>query len=320
MAIAAVVTVLLLSGAAFAAWEPYSYVTMDVNPSIQYALNVFNRVLSITAVNEDAEPVVRVLNQENTSFRGLDDVIEMTIEQCRADGYLYQDDKDYVVLSVASVSNRRTDALAETLEDQSFGDGLISAEIVPSTIQALKEANREGTTPGKLAIIRRMQERTGDSQGLEAWIGTPVREILRIENAFSKTGSNALDGTQSQRPKDQDASSATGPAAKQGIAASNTDQPDHSGTKSNADASASSKTSPKDENTQQEELPKNEPGKKPDLCEDAAPEEVQQQSENAEPQNQGGQSAPDGSAGGSEEPNVQGSIKNVQANGASGNE
>lgn len=258
MAIAAAVTVLMLSGAAFAAWEPYSYVTMDVNPSVKYALNVFDRVLSVTAVNEDAKSIVSALNQEDTNFCGLENIIEMTIEQCRTDGYLYQDDEDYVVFSVMSRSDRRTHALSENLNDQKFGNGLISAEVVPSTMKELKEAERQGTTPGKLALIRRMQKKTGDRKPLNTWINTSVREILHAEMVLSETDSAVPDGTQSNQPGSRDTAVTANAEKKYGAAAPNTEQPNHSEKQPEAGPSVSSKPDQEDPGGKQKELPEDE--------------------------------------------------------------
>ena len=78
-------------------------------------LNVFDRVLATSAVNTDAESVVQALSQEDIAYEKLGDVIEMTIAQCRTDGYLYKDAKDVVVLSVMSILNSKTNTLAKAL-------------------------------------------------------------------------------------------------------------------------------------------------------------------------------------------------------------
>lgn len=179
LAAACLAAVLLLGGSAVtAAYLPYSYVTLDVNPSIQYTLNAFDRVLSVRAVDEDAQTVVNALEEEEVVSQSIDQAIEMTVEQCRREGYLYRDAQDYMVLSVASRADGKKARLFHRLGGSSFGDGLISTEVVPTTIRELEEARQEGTTPGKLAIITRMQKQTGDTQGAQKWVHTPVRDIL----------------------------------------------------------------------------------------------------------------------------------------------
>ena len=55
IAASAAAFILLCGTSAWAYMTPYSYVSLDVNPSIEYSLNRFDRVLDVTAVNDDGE-------------------------------------------------------------------------------------------------------------------------------------------------------------------------------------------------------------------------------------------------------------------------
>ncbi len=210
IALAAAIIIVFGATSTFAARMPYSYVMMDVNPSLKFTLNIFDHILSIDAVNEDAEPIVEALNQENKSFSKLDDAIDMTIEQCQKKGYLYKDTKDYVVLSVMSVSHGKTDTLTKSLEQLNFGDGLIAAEIVSSTIDEMKKDEQHGTTPGKMRMISKMQKKTGDNKPSEDWIHEPIRTIMeaseedavKTQQADAQTLSKAENDTSNQRTQD----------------------------------------------------------------------------------------------------------------------
>jgi len=180
LAAACAAAFMLLSGAAVAAVRlPYSYVTLDINPSVKYTLNIFNRVLTVSAVNEDARAIVDAVEKDRAAYITLDDAIEMTIAQCETVGYLGQEEEDYVVMSVTSRSEGKTASLSEQLDGLEYGDGNISAKVVSTTIPRLREAERMGTTPGKLTIIGEMQQETGDTQTPDHWINVPVRDIIR---------------------------------------------------------------------------------------------------------------------------------------------
>ncbi len=49
-------------------FTPVAYISIDINPSIEIALNTFNRVVSITANNEDAEEIVDALSLNNLYY------------------------------------------------------------------------------------------------------------------------------------------------------------------------------------------------------------------------------------------------------------
>ncbi len=221
-AAACIAAVLLIGGqTALAVGMPYSYVTLDVNPSIQYTLNIFDRVLSVSAVNQDAASVVTALDESGISFKKIDDVIGQTVKQCRSEGYLSETAQEYVVFSVASKSDHKVENLSDQLEHFSQVDDLISTEVVPTTIREIKEAGQKRTTPGKLALISRMQKQTGNTQSTEAWINRPVREImLELSNNSSDSQARTADqlpvGQSSQQPAQnpQNSSQATQKASQ----------------------------------------------------------------------------------------------------------
>jgi len=43
---------------AFAYSKPTGYVSLDINPSIEYSINMFERVLEVKAVNEDGKEIL----------------------------------------------------------------------------------------------------------------------------------------------------------------------------------------------------------------------------------------------------------------------
>ena len=41
--------------------EPYSYVSLDINPSIEYALNRYDKVISVSGINNEGHPLSLIL-------------------------------------------------------------------------------------------------------------------------------------------------------------------------------------------------------------------------------------------------------------------
>ena len=69
---------------------PYSYVSMDVNPSIEYTLNRFDRVIDVNAVNDDGQEILDVIDVDSLYHMNIEDAIIKTVDQISAEGYLNQ--------------------------------------------------------------------------------------------------------------------------------------------------------------------------------------------------------------------------------------
>lgn len=67
---------------------PYSYVSMDVNPSIEYTLNRFDRVIDVNAVNDDGQEILDVIDVDSLYHMNIEDAIIKTVDQISAEGYL----------------------------------------------------------------------------------------------------------------------------------------------------------------------------------------------------------------------------------------
>ena len=52
----------LVAGAAIYLFSPYHYLSIDVNPSIEVQANRLGKVTGVSAVNDDAEPILQDLN------------------------------------------------------------------------------------------------------------------------------------------------------------------------------------------------------------------------------------------------------------------
>jgi len=69
-------------------WTPVSYVSVDVNPSVELGLNRFDRVVSATAYNEDGALVLEGLGLEGRPYT---DAVEMLLDSEAMASYLPPD-------------------------------------------------------------------------------------------------------------------------------------------------------------------------------------------------------------------------------------
>lgn len=137
---------LLVAGAEYyMAQTPVSYISIDVNPSMELVLNRFDRVISIEEYNEDAGLVLKDLDLEGKRY---DQAIDAILTNEAMAVYLGSDLTP--VFTVASDVNDKTQVLLEQIKNSSvytsYGCQGYTAD---STL--LSEAHHYGMSFGKYA-------------------------------------------------------------------------------------------------------------------------------------------------------------------------
>lgn len=155
-AIAASAAVVLLAGGGYGTYtwnNPISYISLDINPSIEYSLNAFDRVIAVTGMNEEGAAVVDAMGN---SLKNVDitTALTITVEQLSMDAYLVSDDTNYMIIGVYSDKNSKADSLKSTV-DQFVPDSVEECSI--ATVNVTKEvkdtADSYGITGGKMELI-----------------------------------------------------------------------------------------------------------------------------------------------------------------------
>ncbi len=166
--VAAALLVVLITGGLTANAAPISTVTLDVNPSVSYGLNVFDRVVSAEAHNEDGEELLKGLSGQVFGKR-LPDAVEETLSALRDDEYITGEDTPTaatVASRVGDGARRRERLLAELKIGASDWNkeqkGVSVAFDAREVTQELSERARErGVTPGRILLedMQKEQER-----------------------------------------------------------------------------------------------------------------------------------------------------------------
>ncbi len=76
------------AGGYFVYSRPVSYISIDVNPSIELGINCFGRVVSASAYNEDGEEILKQVSLKNVSYMR---AIDSLLENERNGGFLTKD-------------------------------------------------------------------------------------------------------------------------------------------------------------------------------------------------------------------------------------
>lgn len=183
LAASAAAVVVMLGVSAWAYVTPYSYVSLDVNPSIQYSVNRFGRVLHVEAVNGDGADILKNLSLDN---RPIDEAVQATVEQIEKAGYFSGKDPGGIILATSSENPKNAEALAKKLQDtaqKATKDAASPVEVDSIRVgyDRVTEARTLGTTPGKLNLVQKLQASEGnaDSVNVQEWLKKPVKDIMK---------------------------------------------------------------------------------------------------------------------------------------------
>jgi len=182
---------------------PYSYVSLDVNPSIEYSLNRFDKVISITAVNNDGQEILNKLELDKLENENIEDVIAETVNQISKDGYfdnsIDNDIEGGIIIATSGEYLDKSDKLAEKLqkslenEIEEIGED-IKLETISVGLERVQKAKELGVTPGKLNLVEKLQNSSADPESIivEEWLNKPVKDIMRAikENRKAKVEQN----------------------------------------------------------------------------------------------------------------------------------
>ena len=220
--IAAVVA--LSSISAYAYYTPYSYVSLDVNPSIEYSVNRFDRVLSCNAVNGDGKAILDKLNLKNKT---IEDAVQETVQEIADNGYLTSSEQGGIVIAASSDNNSKADELADTLKDEATSttkEKGITADVETLSIgkERVKEAKDLGVTPGKLNLVQKLQASNPDENiDINEWVNQPVKDIMKAikENKKADKATEKQESKPETTPSETTAITDTSVTADQSTAA-----------------------------------------------------------------------------------------------------
>ncbi|MBC3887342.1 hypothetical protein GH810_03335 [Acetobacterium paludosum] len=162
---------------------PDSIVALDVNPSIEIVTNKHNQVLSVKALNEDAQ---RVINGQNFDQADLEDSVDTLVSAMISHGYL-NTDRNVVLVSVKNNDTDKADDLAVSV-DQVIMDSASSQNIEPTVLrQTLTEADEQtsaladqyNVSTGKIKMIQEIAS-SDDSLSVDKLAAMSVTELLQV--------------------------------------------------------------------------------------------------------------------------------------------
>lgn len=149
-----------------------SYVSLDINPSIEYVLNRQNEILDVLAVNDDAKEIVAELKEEGIRKDSLSEALKKTTEILEINGYITED-TDYVIVNVASDDKKRSKNLKKQAnkvfdEINKKNTDNVHLTLTDSSIEQRKKAKELGISAGKYEELKEIKENSMNESALNS--------------------------------------------------------------------------------------------------------------------------------------------------------
>ncbi len=162
--------------------QSYGYVSVDVNPSIEYRINRFDRVVSVSAANEDGEALLASIGVSNMEGQDIEIALSLTVSELSVQGYLDGEDAGVVISSSAGSEKASVTLNEKLLAYTSREARLEGVEVITAVVsqEIVEEASKLGTTAGKLQLIKSL----GENVDVSEWIDKSVSEIRHAAEAL----------------------------------------------------------------------------------------------------------------------------------------
>jgi len=238
---------------------PYTYVSLDINPSISYSLNRYDKVIEVRGMNDDGQQVVSSISSE-VSHRSISDALGVTIRQLEKDHYI-SDEDNHVIIGICSDNEKKVQTIVSCVDTLSQEEAQVcSIDTVTVSAEVKNDADSLGITPGKLALINAVAQSSDDENfNYSDWTDKTVAELeTTLREAEEQSGAAAEDAKEIPT-ENSDASANT---AKDGAVQTDKTEPDAAAAAEDGEATVSEteNTSPADESTHSaEEGSKTEP-------------------------------------------------------------
>lgn len=176
---AAAVIFISLSIGGYSYLSPFGTVSLDVNPSIEYSINRYDRVLNVTGVNDDGQDIVSSINLSGLINKNIETAIDETIDQIDKNGFFTNENDNYVVVTVSSKMEEHSSRLKERLDRNSGKYGNITTITEAVSEETVSEAHKMGLSAGKKMMVDRLDSLSNDSIDREYWNKKSIRDIVR---------------------------------------------------------------------------------------------------------------------------------------------
>lgn len=182
-ALAACLTLVALGiGGVAWAWQPYAYVAIDVNPSIELGINRFDRVASTRAYNEDGERVLAAADVQGETYEQAMTSIEQALQD-------YLDDSSAIEVTIICDDRHAASQLEDVGTRCLDASGAGRVHCSHASEDEHHAATSAGVGVGKYRVWQELADAGVDISADEA-SGMTMRELLDLAEAEGVDGTH----------------------------------------------------------------------------------------------------------------------------------
>lgn len=137
-------------------YTPISYIDIDINPSIRFEINRFDKVINVIPLNDDAQELLNGVPKISGDIRSC---VEKVIEQSEKEGYLNQNNKD-VDIYVTSGTKKILESIYRCCDAYSEVEN-INVTVNKNEYDDYKKAKELDVSVGKYKSIQEYTEQCG---------------------------------------------------------------------------------------------------------------------------------------------------------------
>lgn len=174
LAASAAAVLMLFVTPAWAYLTPYSYVSLDINPSFEFSVNRFDRVLEVRAVNGDGEKVVENIGVSELKNKEINEAVKHVLVELKEQGYIIEGEEGGVIIAASSKTQEKTNELASSLKTSIQEE--VAVKVLKAEGQDKVEQNKEKTEDKAEKEEQKIVEKAEQPSILNEQSGTEIKE------------------------------------------------------------------------------------------------------------------------------------------------
>ncbi|MGE5632128.1 MAG: anti-sigma factor domain-containing protein [Caulobacteraceae bacterium] len=190
-----------LTTGVYAYYTPYSYVSVDINPSIGLTLNRFERVISVKPLSD--ETVNFIENTKGIKNQVVDDALAAIIKSASEKGYIDGKSQNQVVVVVSTKNPEQENKIINEVSAAASGElakvsGDYAVMVEKTTVSDYQEAMANKVSPGREILASKLKELMPELKD-EDIRNMTVKETMKL----IKEGRKALTAEQKDDKKNE---------------------------------------------------------------------------------------------------------------------